>query len=90
VLYHLDDIASDLSAIHRIDDMWTMDARRFYRLVTRLPAYQGVMRMTAERQARDEEKRKERQGLAGMQVVPIPAGAGLPGGLAGIVDISTE
>ncbi len=48
VLDHLDDIASDLSAIHRIDDMYALSSRRFFRLAYRLPAYRGVMRMRVE------------------------------------------
>lgn len=71
---HIDDIESDLSAIHRIDDMWSMEAGRFFRYATRLPAYRGVMRMVAEREVRDRERRKEAQGLAGKEIVPVPAG----------------
>ena len=75
MLDHLDDIASDLSAFHRIDDMWQMDAQTFYRLVVRLPAYRGALRAEAERLARQDERRREAQGLAGREVVPAPAGA---------------
>lgn len=87
MLDHLDDIESDLSAIHRIDDMWSMEAGRFFRFARRLPAYKGAMRAVAERLVRDEERSKERRGLAGKEIIPIPAGqgaamaAGLPAGL---------
>lgn len=43
VLDHLDDIESDLSAIHRVDDMHDLPARRFFLLAERLPAYQGAL-----------------------------------------------
>ena len=69
MIKHLDDIESDLSAVHRIDDIWTMEAGRFFRLAWRLPAYQGVMRMHAEKQAMDEEKR-----TGGVEAVPVAAG----------------
>lgn len=44
MLDHLDDIESDLSVFHRVDDMWAMDGPRFFRLAVRLPAYEGVVR----------------------------------------------
>jgi hypothetical protein len=74
VLDHLDDIESDLSAIHRIEDMWGMEAGRFFRFAHRLPAYKGAMRAVAERLAHEEERRKEARGLTGREVVAVPAG----------------
>lgn len=44
ILDHLDDIESDLSAIHRVDDMGSMPAGRFVRLVERLWNYPGAIR----------------------------------------------
>lgn len=44
ILDHLDDIESDLSAVHRVDDMWSLPAGRFARLAERLWHYPGVMR----------------------------------------------
>jgi hypothetical protein len=44
VIYHLADLQSDFSAIHRIDDMYALDAPTFFRLAYRLPVYQGVLR----------------------------------------------
>jgi hypothetical protein len=69
VLKHLDDIESDLSAFHRIDDMWAMEAGRFFRLAYRLPAYQGAMRARAEAQAMEEQKRH-----GGRDVVQVGSG----------------
>lgn len=40
---HLDDIASDLSVFHRIDDMYAMTGPRFFTFACRLSAYAGVM-----------------------------------------------
>lgn len=48
---HLDDLESDFSVFHRVDDMYSMPARRFVSLANRLPAYQGVMTIRAEEQA---------------------------------------
>ena len=54
--------------------MYAMEAGKFFRFARRLPAYKGVMRAHAERMARDEQERKEAQGLAGRDIVPVPAG----------------
>lgn len=43
MLDHLDDIASDLSAFHRVDDLYDLDGPTFFRLAFRLAAYAGVM-----------------------------------------------
>lgn len=80
-----------MSAIHRIDDIWSMEAGRFFRFARRLPAYQGVMRTVAEQQAMREQRM--RGGAA--EVIPLTTGAQLgkvmgtsaeEGGLAGLVD----
>lgn len=44
MLDHLDDIESDLSVFHRVDDWRQLDPPRFFRLAERLPAYQGAVR----------------------------------------------
>lgn len=51
---HLADIESDMSAFHRVDDIWSMPARKFFPFAFRLAAYQGVMQaraIEAEREA---------------------------------------
>lgn len=71
MLKHIRDIESDLSAFHRIDDIWTMNGPRFFAFAYRLPAYKGVMRALAEKQAMDEEKRG---GGRRREVVPVASG----------------
>jgi hypothetical protein len=44
VLDYLDDIESDLSAVHRVDDIHTLTSERFFRLANRLVHYQGAVR----------------------------------------------
>lgn len=44
VLVHLDEVESDLSVFHRIDDIRTVPSSRFYRLAERLPYYDGAVR----------------------------------------------
>lgn len=44
VLDYLNDLESDLSAFHRVDDMFELDGPRFFRLAVRCSAYDGVMR----------------------------------------------
>ena len=53
MLDYLDDIASDMSVFHRIDDVTALDGPRFFRLAWRLSAYTGVMqaRVVAESEA---------------------------------------
>lgn len=51
---YLDDIESDLSVFHRIDDWRTLDGPRFFRYVVRLSAYAGVLQARA---VAEEEKR---------------------------------
>lgn len=50
---HLEDIRSDMSALHRVDDLEAMPASRFFAFVDRLPAYQGVLRARAEKEQQD-------------------------------------
>jgi hypothetical protein len=50
---YLDDIVSDLSAFHRIDDAGEMEAAVFFRLVFRLPAYRGVLHAVMNRESRE-------------------------------------
>lgn len=54
------DIASDLSAFHRIDDPMTIDGPRYFSLAARLGAYAGVMQ--ARVLALREEERKAGSG----------------------------
>ncbi len=57
VLDYLDDLESDFSAIHRIEDMYELDGPRFFSLAMRLAAYPGVMQVRASEQ--DEKRRKK-------------------------------
>lgn len=50
------DIASDLSAFHRIDDPMTIDGPRYFSLAIRLSAYAGVMAARAEKMRQDEQE----------------------------------
>lgn len=54
LLDYVDDLESDFSAIHRVDDIYAMDAPRFFRLAVRLTAYEGVM--AARRMAEDQKQ----------------------------------
>lgn len=50
------DIASDLSAFHRIDDVEQIDGPRYFSLAQRLTAYQGVRgAVVAERAQRERD-----------------------------------
>lgn len=43
MLDYLDDIESDMSVLHRVDDMWSMPAPKFFAFASRLPAYNGAL-----------------------------------------------
>lgn len=55
VLQLLDDIESDMSAFHRVDDITTLDGPRFFKLAWRLSAYQGVIRARLSEQESSAE-----------------------------------
>lgn len=61
---HLPDIASDLSAFHRIDDPAEMEFAVFCMLAYRLPAYQGAMAAVAARQQSEGGAAPRRRGAA--------------------------
>lgn len=44
LLLFLDDIESDFSVFHRVDDVCTMPAPRFFKFAWRLMFYEGAMR----------------------------------------------
>lgn len=50
------DIASDLSAFHRIDDPMQIDGPRYFSLAIRLAAYAGVLAARAEKIRQDERE----------------------------------
>lgn len=80
------DIASDLSAFHRVDDPMTISAVRYFSLAVRLSAYAGVMAARAEalRQERENGHGGPRAGTAagGQAVEHVPEAVAL-GMLAG-------
>jgi hypothetical protein len=55
----LEDIRSDLSVFHRIDDMESMPALRFVSMVERLVHYEGVIRHGAMLAAREDQDSPE-------------------------------
>lgn len=44
VLDYLEDIASDLSVFHRVDDPMALSSSRYFLWAERLPAYEGAVR----------------------------------------------
>jgi hypothetical protein len=65
VLDHLDDIASDMSVFHRIDDISELDGPSFLRLAWRLPAYTGVMAARVAAAQQEADTRSTPQGHTG-------------------------
>lgn len=51
--HYLEDIRSDLSVLHRVDDMEKLPGPRFFSLVYRLGAYQSLIAARARQQKKD-------------------------------------
>lgn len=62
------DIASDLSAFHRVDDPMTIDGPRYFSLAPRLAAYSGVLAARVAKMREDE-----RTGASGAHSAAQPA-----------------
>jgi hypothetical protein len=73
VLDMLDDIASDMSAFHRVDDIEAMPTGRFFAFAARLPAYRGAVRFRFEQVADQLTPEPPRAG--GVRHAPATAGA---------------
>lgn len=75
------DVASDLSALHRIDNMYDMGSRRWAQLVPRLIAYPGAVqfrfKLWAQRQ-RDAEAEQAGGGGVAAPTVSVAAPAPTP------------
>lgn len=64
VVHCLDDIASDMSVFHRVDDIAAMDGPTLMRRAWRLPAYEGAMRARVMAE-QDERPSGAQQGAPG-------------------------
>jgi hypothetical protein len=67
VLSHLEDLESDFSVFHRVDDMYAVPTRRFLAWAGRLVNYDGALRAAARS---DEPEAGARRSSATM---PVPA-----------------
>lgn len=57
-LAYLDDLRSDFSVLHRVDEIEQLPAPRFFAYCYRLTAYQGIV---ASLQRRQQAERQQRQ-----------------------------
>lgn len=55
---HLEDVASDLSVFHRVDDWQALPSAVYFERAARLSAYDGVIRRQLEAEAYEAEKEK--------------------------------
>lgn len=72
------DVASDLSALHRIDDMYGMGSRRWAQLVPRLIAYPGAVQFRFKMQAQQEKEREQEAAGQPQSVTAAPAAVRAP------------
>lgn len=56
-MYHLEDVMSDFSAFHRVDDIEELPASQFFPRARRLISYKGAVRFTAEQEAEKSENK---------------------------------
>lgn len=56
VLENLEDIKSDFSAFHRVDEIEEIPASWFFPRARRLVAYKGALRLTAEKESEESKK----------------------------------
>lgn len=84
MLDHRNDLDSDFSRFHRVDDFLALPAPRMFALAQRLPAYGGVLSITLARYAEPSP------------AAPTPAGDEVPSdphtlathpGLSGLIEI---
>jgi hypothetical protein len=57
VLDYLEDVESDLSVFHRVDDFTALSSVRFYSLTSRLPHYDGAVRHVLTAATAEERQR---------------------------------
>jgi hypothetical protein len=70
IVDHETDVASDLSAFHRIDEPMSIPGARYFDLAARLPAYPGVMQAVAL-----AERERDKAPASGAPVASQPASA---------------
>lgn len=71
-------MASDLSALHRIDDMYSMGSRRWAQLVPRLASYQGAVRTAGLVERSSAPAPSEQPEGGGVTAPQAPAGPWKP------------
>lgn len=64
-LFHLEDIRSDMSVLHRIDEVEEMPGPRYFAYCHRLRSYQGAVAAAARAQ---QERREQRRSAPPMSV----------------------
>jgi hypothetical protein len=87
VLDSLDDLESDFSVFHRVEDMYALPTPKFFRLASRLFAYEGVLRrrLISETQHQHEEQEPAVQHRPDEQVIPPTQAAIMSSALADVV-----
>lgn len=56
MILYLDDVRSDFSVFHRVDDIESLSAERFFAFAERLMAYEGAVRFTAQTEERESQR----------------------------------
>lgn len=62
---NIEDVKSDMSVFHRVDDILTMAAASFFSRVERLGAYKGIVQMRGRIRNAEEDQRNTPSPTAG-------------------------
>jgi hypothetical protein len=74
----LDDVESDMSAFHRVDDIRQLPGPRFIRFAERLPHYSGAVRATLVRMSEAEPAKEEQAVITAAEAATLPTLPGMP------------
>lgn len=87
VLDYLSDLESDFSAIHGIDDIYSLPGPRFFRFAYRITAYQGLLSALQQKQQEQTGGGIQVQGDTTYQEVQ-PDALSLSAGLGEFVEVA--
>lgn len=76
----IDDVESDMSAFHRVDDIQQLPAPRFIRFAERLPHYSGAVRASLTRMASEEQQQETEPAsvITPAEAASLPSLPGMP------------
>lgn len=86
------DLESDFSVFHRVDDIWSMPAPRFFRMAWRIAAYDGMVarRIEAENEQPSSRRMNKELRRGGGSAAPEPRPRAAPAAGEGRMPVSSK